>query len=317
MDNVRILVIGAGVNGSVIAAGLHNTGIDVTLLARGKRFDDLQAEGIVIEDPFNKKRTITRVPVVNSLNPEDAYDFILVVVRKNQVADLLPVLAQNRSPNIVFLGNNLSGPGDFIKTLGKEKVMMGAVYAAGKRDGSLIRALVSKSITAPFGEVDGTITPRLKRLTGILRQAGFKANASTEIVDFQTTHAVGVALIGKLTMQHGGDTYALGRTSGDLKLFVAARREAHLVLRALGRPIVPWSEAVIGKLPVFLQVVGMRLLLGSKLGEVGLGYHVSQAPDEIRQLALELRVLVDLAGLPVPAIRKILGQEGNVEMAPG
>ena len=77
------------------------------------------------------------------------------------------------------------------RILGKDRVMMGAVYAAGKRDGSVIRAMVSTSLAAPFGEVDGKITPRLKRLTGILRQAGFKAKASTNIVDFQTTHAVG------------------------------------------------------------------------------------------------------------------------------
>ena len=50
----------------------------------------------------------------------------------------------------------------------------------------------------------------------------------------------------------------------------------------------------------------MRALLNSKMGEVGLGYHVSQAPDEMIQLAQDLGVLVDRAGLPVPAIRKVL-----------
>ena len=37
-------------------------------------------------------------------------------------------------------------------------------------------------------------------------------------------------------------------------------------------------------------------MLNSKLGEVGLAYHVSQAPDEMIQLANELRALVDQAG---------------------
>jgi 2-dehydropantoate 2-reductase len=309
MENARILVIGAGVNGSVCAAGLYNAGIDVTVLARGKRYEELQDEGIVIEDPFKNKRGVTKVPVINRLDPNDLYDYVLVVVRKNQVADLLPVLAQNRSPNIVFMGNNLSGPDEFTRILGKDRVMIGAVYAAGKRDGSLIRAMVVKSVAAPFGEVDGTITPRLKRLAGIFRRAGFKVETSTDIVDFQTTHAVGVALIAKLALKHGCDTYALARSADDLRLFIAARREAHRVLRALGRRIIPWSEAFIGIIPGFLQVAGLRALLDSKLGEVGLGWHCSQAPDEMRQLALELQALVDQAGLPVPAIRKLLGQD--------
>ena len=51
---------------------------------------------------------------------------------------------------------------------------------------------------------------------------------------------------------------------------------------------------------------GKRASPNSKLGEVGLAYHVSQAPDEMIQLANELRTLVDQAGLPVPAIRKVL-----------
>jgi len=309
MDNARILVIGAGVNGSVCAAGFYNAGIDVTVLTRGKRYEELRDEGIVIEDPFKHKRSVTKVPVINRLDPNDLYDYMLVVVRKNQAADLLTVLAQNRSPNIVFMGNNLSGPDEFTRILGKDRVMMGAVYAAGKRDGSLIRAITSKSIAAPFGEVDGTITPRLKRLAGIFRQAGFKVETSTDIVDSQTTHAVGVALIGKLTIKHGCNASALARSGDDLRLFIDGRREAHHVLRALGRRIIPWSEAAIGVIPGFLQVAGLRTLLNSKLGEVGLAWHCSQAPDEIRQLGMELQALVDQAGIPVPAIRKVLGQD--------
>jgi 2-dehydropantoate 2-reductase len=308
MDNARLLVVGAGVNGSVCAAGLFNAGIDVTVLARGKRYEELRDKGIVIEDPFKSRRTVAKVPVIDRLDPDDLYDYVLVVVRKNQVAELLPVLAKNRSPNIVFMGNNLSGPDEITRILGKHRVMMGAVFAAGKRDGSVIRAMTVRSIAVPFGEVDGTITPRLKRLAGIFRQAGFKVKASRNIVDFQTTHAAGVALIAMLAMKYGCDTRALARSEDDLKLFFDARREAHHVLRAIGHRITPWTEVLIGIVPRFLQVAGLRALLNSKLGEVGLGWHCSQAPDEMRQLAMELQTLVDQAGFPVPAIRKVLGQ---------
>ena len=299
-------MVGAGVNGSICAAGLYRGGINVTLLAREARYQELATQGVVIEDPFSKRRVVERVPVVNRLDPNDVYDFILVVVRKNQAADLLPVLARNRSANIVFMGNNLSGPGEFIKVLGKERVMMGAVYGAGKRDGSVIRAIVARSIAAPFGEVDGQITPRLRQLMAILRRAGFKAEPSTEIVDFQTTHAVGVALIGSLTLKHRCDARSLAQSGDDLRLFIDGRREAHDVLRKLGRRVVPWSEAVLGSLPAFLQVAGLRALLSSRLGEVGLAWHCSQAPDEIQQLAEELKALVEEAGSPAPAIARAL-----------
>ena len=308
MDKARILVIGAGVNGSAISAGLFRGGVDVTVLARGKRYEELCSEGIVIENPFNQKRTITKVPVTDQLLPDDLYDYVLVVVRKNQVASLLPLLVQNYSPSIVFMGNNLSGPAELVKALGKERVMMAGVFAAGKRDGDLIRAIVFKSAGSPFGEIDGGITPRLVRLAEIFRQAGIKVELSDNIVDFQMTHGVGVALIATLAMKHGGKVRTLARATDDLRLFVAARREGQQVLRTLGHQILPNSEVVISKIPAFLQVAAMWILLSSKFGIVGLEYHLSQAPDEMDQLVGEFKELVDQAGIPVPAIRKVLGE---------
>jgi 2-dehydropantoate 2-reductase len=306
MDNAKLLVIGAGVNGSAVITKLVGAGLDAKVLARGKRYNEIKDEGIIIEDPFNYKRTITKVPVIDHLSPDDIYDFILVIVRKNQIADLLPVLAQNKSPNIVFMGNNLSGPDEFAKVVDKKRIMLGMVVAGGKRDGNIIRAMVSTPMPSPFGEMDGAITPRLKRLVKILRSAGIKATTSTNMIDLQMTHAVGVALIGTLTMKYHCDLAALARNTEDLRLFVDGGREAHQVLRALGHKIVPFAENASEFIPSFIQIAGWRAMLRSKLGEVGLAYHVSQAPDEVQQLANELRDLANQSGLPVPAIRKVL-----------
>jgi 2-dehydropantoate 2-reductase len=313
-DNTKILVIGAGVNGSAVATLLFKAGLDVKVLARGKRYEEIKTGGIIIENPFNHKRTIAKVPVIDRLSPDELYDFILVIVRKNQVVDLLPVLAKNKSPNIVFMGNNLTGPDEFTKIIDKRRIMLGTVIAGGKRDGDIIRAIVLASIASvPFGELDGTVTPRLQQLIQTLRGAGIKAKISTEMIDHQMTHAAGVALIGTLVMKYKCDLSALTNCREDMVTFVDARREAHQVLRALGHRIVPGSEEnTIRSTPKFIQVAAMRLLLKSKMGEVGLAYHVSQAPDEVQQLARELRILVDQSELPAPAIRTILGADERV-----
>lgn len=197
-DSARILVIAAGVNGSICAVDLYKAGVDVTVLACGKRYEEIRASGIVIENPFKNTRSLTQVPAINRLDPQDIYDYILVVIRKNQVADLLPVLGRNRSPNLVFMVNNLSGPDEFTRVLGRERVMLSFVFGAGKRDGSAIRAmartassLAGPSWPSPFGELDGTITPRLKRLVAILRRAGFPAGISQNVADYLATHAAG------------------------------------------------------------------------------------------------------------------------------
>jgi len=305
-DNAKLLVIGAGVNGSAVISKLCRAGLDAKVLARGRRYQEIRNEGIVIEDPFSQHRTITKVPVTDQLDPDDCYDFILVIVRKNQIAELLPVLARNKSPNVVFMGNNLSGPDEFTTVLDRKRIMLGTVVAGGKRDGDIIRAMISTPLPSPFGELDGSLSARLGRLVQILRSAGIRAVSSTNMIDAQMTHAVGVALIGKLAMKYNCDLAALARSTQDLELYAEALREAHRVLRALGHKIVPFSEHLLPSLPNFLQVASMRALLNSKLGEVGLAYHVSQAPDEMLQLAAELRDLADRSGLAVPAIRKIL-----------
>ncbi len=307
----RVLVIGAGVNGCAIAAALFNGGVDVTILARAKRFAEVCSAGIVIENPFNHRRSITHLPAIEHLSADDTYDFILVVVRKNQVAGILPLLAENHSPNIVFMGNNLLGPHDFVAALGKPRVMMGGVFAAGKRVGSLIHAMVIKSVASPIGEIDGSITPRLRQLAGLLRQAGFKVELTHNIVDFQMTHGVSIAILASLVMKHAGRVARLAHASGDLKLFVVARREGYRVMRALGHRVLPATDIFLANLPTFFQVFVMRLLLASRFGEVGLEYHISQAPDEMRQMAWELKQLADQAGIPVPAIRQVLQASQN------
>jgi 2-dehydropantoate 2-reductase len=310
-ENARILVIGAGVNGSLCATRLHTAGFDVTVLARGQRYEEIRDAGIVIEDPMTKKRSVTRVPVINALEPQDTYDYILVVVRKNQVAALLPVLARNVSPNIVFMGNNLSGPGEYAAVLGKERVMLGFVFGAGRREGDVIRAwaprgLISRVLATPFGEINGTITPRLTRLVAIFRWAGLHAAPSPAIVDYLTTHAVQVAVVARLIIKHGCDTSALAHSTADLRLLVDGLRETLDVLGVLGYRIIPRSTSMMRLIPRFLLVAAYRALFASKIGEVGAGWHCSQAPDEMQRLAEDLEALVEQSGLPVPAIRKIL-----------
>ena len=129
---------------------------------------------------------------------------------------------------------------------------------------------------------------------------------SDHIVDFQTTHAASISLLAALVIKHGCETSDLARSADDLNLYIRGNREAHQVLRSLGYQILPRSDALIEKIPAFLQAAGLRALLGSKFGQVGVGWHCSQAPDEMKQLAGELEGMVLKSGLPAPSIRNIL-----------
>ncbi len=303
----RILVIGAGVNGSICAVRLFDAGIDVTLLARGARFTFIKEQGVIIEDPFKNTRTVTKVPVIDALRPDDGYDYILIVVRKNQVPDLLPVLAVNKSSNLVFMVNNPEGPAKFMEALGAERVMLGFVFGAGKREGDIIRAISPKGLATPFGELSGEKTARLWRLVEILRSAGLNARAETRMNDWLAAHAALVAPFAILLIKHGTDNYALAKSKEDLRALVEGMRETLAVLRALGHRIIPGSTNIIRIVPRFILVPLVRAFMSARIAEVGGAWHCSQAPDEMAELARELKSMVERSGLPVPTLRRILG----------
>jgi 2-dehydropantoate 2-reductase len=57
---------------------------------------------------------------VETFTPEDAYDLVIVLVRKNQVASVLLALAANKStPSFLFMINNAAGPDEYISAVGR------------------------------------------------------------------------------------------------------------------------------------------------------------------------------------------------------
>jgi 2-dehydropantoate 2-reductase len=303
----RILVIGAGVNGSICAVRLFEAGIDVTLLARGARFSFIKEQGVIIDDPFKNTRTVTKVPVIDALLPDDVYDYVLIVVRKNQVPNLLPVLAANKSQNLVFMVNNPEGSEMFSQALGAQRVMLGFVFGAGKREGDIIRAISPKGLATPFGEIGGEKTERLMRLVAILRSAGLNARAETRMNDWLAAHAALVAPFATLLIKYGTDNYALAKSKEDVRALVEGMRETLAVLRALGHRVVPGGTNILSIVPRFLLVPLVRAFLSTKIAEVGGAWHCSQAPDEMAELARELKSLVERSGQPAPTLRRILG----------
>ena len=78
---MKILVYGAGVLGCNLARNLFRAGKDVTLLARGNWAEEIRKNGLRIKDKFSLRTSVSRIPVVTELAPDDRYDVIFVVLR--------------------------------------------------------------------------------------------------------------------------------------------------------------------------------------------------------------------------------------------
>jgi len=170
---VRILVVGAGVIGSVYAGKLVTAGHEVVLLARGRRLVDLQASGLILEDAQSGKRIALPVTAVAALDSADRYDLVLVPVRSEQLTSTLPVLSSMRDgSDVLFFGNTAGRQAQLVEALGR-RVLFGFPAAGGTREGSVVRyELISQQQTM-LGEPNGATTSRTRHLKTMLQDAGF------------------------------------------------------------------------------------------------------------------------------------------------
>jgi len=299
---MRILVVGAGVIGSFNAARLKAAGLDVTLLARGRRLADLRQHGVVLEHYRSGRRTVTQVPLVDGLAPGDSYDLALVIVRRSQIPSVLSMLAQiQRIPSVLFLGNNAAGPQDMIQALGRERVLTGMVNAGGEREGHVVRYIWSRWFPVLFAELDDAPTPRTQDIARMFRSAGLRARVVRNVDAYQKTHAAAIpALAGALYMA-GGRVRRLACMPELLRLFVEGWREALRALRTEGIPLLPSVTRLFAGMPLPILLFGLRLFFDTRLAVVGAQQHGNAAPDEMKELADEMRVILRRARHPSPA----------------
>ena len=82
---MRVLLIGAGVIGTVYGAQLGAAGHTVGVLSHPPRTDDIAARGLAARDVLTGSRAETRVDVVPDATA-GSYDLVLAAVRSDQLA---------------------------------------------------------------------------------------------------------------------------------------------------------------------------------------------------------------------------------------
>jgi 2-dehydropantoate 2-reductase len=311
---MKILVYGAGVVGSVYGAQLHQGGHDVRVLARGGRLADIQEHGIVLDELGSSGSQAFKVPTVERLEPTDAYDLAMVLMQKGQVGAVLPVLAANKhTPIIAFFINNAAGPDQFVEALGAERVLMGFGIVGGVRDGFTVRWASQERGRRRFdtvmGELDGSRTPRLRRVVEAFAQAGIRVSVQSNIDAWLKAHVALVGPIAHALHRAGNDNYRLAKDRDTLRLMVRAQREGLRVLETLGLPLVPVRLKLIARLPAWVSVAVVKKILNTELAELALAGHAAAGHDEFQLLAREFRVLIEQTSVPTPAIDELCGRQ--------
>ncbi len=309
---MKTLIIGAGPLGSLYACLLHKAGNDVTILARNEHYKFLKENGIVLINEFTQEKTIEIINVVNSLNENDYYDLVIVLMRKNSVKNLLPTLSKNKKvPNFLFMGNNADGFDEYLKFLPKEKILFGFPGGGGKLKNHIAHFIDSekpngKRMPITLGEIDGTIKKRTKQIQELFESSDVPVNIVENMDGWLKYHAAYVVPLAGALLKTG-DNYKLADDKNTIRTYIRAVKEAGKVLSELGyNNQLPTKIKSFYWNPEWITIKILKLVFKSKFAEIAMMMHVNIAKDEMLELGTELITLKNQTLIKTPNLVELI-----------
>jgi 2-dehydropantoate 2-reductase len=180
---MRIAVIGAGGIGAIYGASLAKAGADVAFVARGAHLMAMRERGLKIEGDRGEMHIS---PAQATDDPSDIgpVDIVLFCVKLWDVesagAAIRPMVGPETA--VIPLQNGVDAHERLIPVLGREAVMGGTAFVTGSIVAPGVVRQTGTYQRMTFGELDGTISPRGKRLAELCAAAGFDGVLSPDVL---------------------------------------------------------------------------------------------------------------------------------------
>lgn len=309
---MKTLIYGAGTLGCLYAHRLFTAGKDATILARGQQHAFIKESGVVLVDEFTGVRESSQVPVVETVGEEDAYDLVVVLIRKNKLVPVFETLSQcSRVQNILFMGNNSLGFDAYLSHLPADRVLFGFPGAGGSPKQGVVHYVdrekpKGKRMPITIGELDGKNRRRTEQIKSLFESSAVPVDVVAEIDGWLKYHVALVSPMANALLMHDCDNYALAADQEGLRLLVRACKEGGNVLRALGyTKRQPFKWNLFYWMPEFMSAKVLSALLGSRYAEIAYALHARAAADEMRCLADEFRMLIEQTSVATPSIDRL------------
>ena len=290
---MKILVFGAGVLGCNLARNLFRAGKDVTLLARGQWAEEIKRNGLRIKDKFSPKVSVSRIPVVTELAPEDTYDVIFVVARYTQLETILDVLRANGTKNVVFVGNNVRAA-ETAAALPEKNVLFAFASSAGHRERDRVASIDLKKIT--IGPLAGAPSQQ-PLIDQIFSGTKYKAAYEPNMGDYLLCHAAFVLPVAFACYKTDGDLKKLKGDTAYLSRLIDANIEGYRTIRNAGHEILPDADKEFeGAAYRKTCLRFFKLMCATSLGKICASDHAMNAVDEMGALNRDIRSFFDANG---------------------
>ena len=305
---MRILVFGAGVLGCNLARNLLRAGKDVTLLARGKWAEEIEKNGLRIKDKFTPRVSVSRIPVVRELKPEDRYDVIFVVLRYTQLDSILETLRANPTENVVFVGNNVRAQA-LAASLPEKNVLFAFASSAGHREPDRVASVDLRKIT--IGQLADA--PSQEALIGqLFSGTKYKVAYEPNMGDYLLCHAAFVLPAAFACYKTDGDLKKLKGSTAYLSRLIDANIEGYRAIRSAGHAILPKEDAEFeGDAYRKTCLRFFKLICATSLGKICVSDHAMNAVDEMSALNRDIKRFYDEQGADYPVWRELEKDAGK------
>ena len=281
---MRILIYGAGVIGSLYAVLFAETGYDTSIYARGKRLEFLKKNGLLYKKNQNIRRA--KATILGELSDNDAYDFILLTVRENQLYEALTELKNNKSNIIVTMVNSLDSYKKWEDIVGKGRILPAFPGAGGSinNDGILDAALTPRMIQpTTFAEISGNKSEKTKQFSKILRHAHIPYQKVLDMHMWQLCHLAMVVPIADAYYEADCPERA-GRDWKTMKKTARRLKRNFTFLRKQKGKLSPWKMNIFRFVSLPFLTIMLAVTFGSSFGDKFMYQHAMKAPDEMREL---------------------------------
>ncbi len=268
---MKICVIGGGgAIGGYLAVMLSRAGNDVTVVARGATLAAIKERGLTLIHDEHPEPLVAKVKAVEKITDVETPDVVILAVKAHQVDPIIHDLAAIVGPETILIPmqngipwwyfQKLSGEyqdhtvetvdagGVAKKAINPDNIIGCVVYPATFSEAPGVIRLVEGN-RFPLGELNGEVTERVKKMSEMMTQAGFKSPVLEDI-----RSEIWLKLWGNMTFN---PISAL--THGTLEGICQFP-----LTRDLARNMMAEAQAIAGKLGVTFRVDIERRIAGAE-----------------------------------------------------
>lgn len=256
MSQTEFAILGAGAIGSILGAHLARNGHHVVMLARGRRAEQLRADGLRIK---GLAEFTTPAQVVTDVTRFEGAKTLVVAMKTPGTAAALEPLRNARVDTAFSIQNGLMKNELLAAVFGQDRVLGSLADTSGELLPSG-EVLFTRNVNLQIGELAGGDSARAQGIAAAIDASGVRSTAVPNILSLEWSKFV--AWVGLMALAVGtrANTWKYLDDPGSALVLVRLVREMGQLARASNVPILDRSMLPAATLLLASEAEGVELV---------------------------------------------------------